>query len=327
MKRLSTLVLLLIAFTATQAQEFPYTLTIFEDDYVALDDATLVTGSLPWDDPQDTIPIGFDFLMFGQTSNYLNLGLGTGGILTTPEDSTGIDGIIVYGSDIIDVGYNTQTSVSTISYDVIGNFPTRIFILDWNNVGFFNEVANQGTSGNRVNFQLWLYEGTHDIEIRFGSNSIKSPELVHDFGAPFIGFIKDLNDFDETVDAIWYLTGPPAEATVGMLDSVDGLYYTEFLSADPPNGTVYHFDSGLVSVTETEDLEVKVYPTVVDQMATISTPVQVNYELISITGKRIAQGQIAAGKSQISLADQAQGMYILQLTDGARISTHRLIKQ
>lgn len=327
MKTLSTLFLLLVACITTQAQEFPYTLTIFEDDYAALDDATLVTGSEPWDDPEATIPIGFDFLFFGQAIDHLNLSLGTGGLLTTPADASGFDALIVYGSDIIDIGWNDTTSVSTIAYDVIGNSPNRIFILDWNNVGFYYEVESEGTTSNRVNFQLWLYEGTYDIEIRFGNNTIKSPLLVHDFGSPFIGFIENIDPYTDNLDAIWYLTGDPETATVGMTDNFDNLYYTEFLSNDPPSGIVYHFDSGLVDVEETEELEAQVYPTVVDQIVTLSTPVQVYYELISITGKRITQGQAPAGKSQLSMSDQAQGVYILQLTNGEQTSSHRLIKQ
>ena len=327
MKQLSTLALLFITFTTTQAQDFPYTLTIFEDYYVALDDATMATGSEPWDDPEATIPIGFDFEFFGQTTDHLNLGLGTGGILTTDQDASGIDGIVVYGSDIIDIGYGDTTSISTISYTVLGDFPSRIFVMDWHNVGFYSEVTGPGTSGNRTNFQLWLYEGTYDIEIRFGSNSIKTPELIHDFGQPFIGFIENLNDLYETVGAIYFLTGESETATVGMIDDFEDIYFTEFLMNEPQNGIVYHFDSGLVNVDETKELKAQVYPTIVDEIATISTPVLVNYELISLTGKRIAQGQAPAGKSQLSLTGLAQGMYMLQLNEGSRNSSHRLIKQ
>ena len=327
MKALFTLALLITVFTTSQAQEFPYTLTIFEDDYIALDDATMATGPEPWDDPEMIIPIGFDFDFFGQITDHLNLGLGTGGILISDEDASGIDGIVVYGSDIVDIGYGGTESISTISYTVLGNFPTRIFVMDWHNVGFYNEVVEAGTSGNRTNFQLWLYEGSHDIEIRFGSNSIKTPELIHDFGSPFIGFIENLNNLDETVGAIYFLTGEPETATVGMIEDFEDIYFTEFLMAEPQNGIVYHFDSGLVSVDEHEHLNVQVYPTVVDQIVTISTAALVNYELISITGNLVIQGQASPGKSQLSLTDLAQGVYILQLNEGSRTSSHRLIKQ
>lgn len=326
MKYLYTILIALFASTSF-AQELPYTLSIFNEEYVALDDATYLTDTTAWDDPQFTVPIGFEFLFFDQVVTFLNGGLGTGGILTTSATGEGIDGIIAYGSDIIDIGYNSGQSGSTISYQTVGNFPNRIFKMDWYNCGFYNEVVNNGTSGNRVNFQLWLYEGTHDIEIRMGSHSIKTPELIHDFGSPFIGFVENLNEFEETLDGIWFLQGEPEVATVAMVEDIYGLYGAEFLADDPNEGIVYHFDSGLVGIEEPTSFESTVFPTVTSDVANISVTERIDYQLTSITGKRIAQGQLNSGISQISLLDHAEGMYVLTLSNGQQTTTHRLIKQ
>ncbi|NNE54866.1 MAG: hypothetical protein HKN32_02515, partial [Flavobacteriales bacterium] len=155
MKKLFTL-LFASSVLLTNAQD-PFTLSIFGDDYVPLEGSTSLNNGEVWDDPSYDIPIGFDFYLFDQgMQNILLSDWGVGGMLTTPVTGDEIQILVAYGSDIIDPGYYQDSSQANISYQVDGNFPTRIFKLEWDNCAFWDELSDTGTSGNRVSFQLWL---------------------------------------------------------------------------------------------------------------------------------------------------------------------------
>ena len=130
--------LLLLAATSMQAQ-FPYTLTYSDEPYVNFTDGTAAVSEV-WDDPNFTVPIGFDFVMFGETVTSLTQ-LGLGAALATSEDYYAVNTYFLpYTSDIIDTGDISGEQESTITYKTTGSAPNRVFHLQWAECGFYENL-------------------------------------------------------------------------------------------------------------------------------------------------------------------------------------------
>ncbi|MFT5185138.1 MAG: hypothetical protein ACI84C_002276, partial [Flavobacteriales bacterium] len=114
MKKLSTLFLALLALTAL-AQDPPYEFSILTEEYAELESPTSLTDSSAWDDPLFHAPIGFDFDYMGTSISALNTDSNfLGGMLYSDVSVDGLANLfIVYGSDLIDVGYNEGVSQSS----------------------------------------------------------------------------------------------------------------------------------------------------------------------------------------------------------------------
>ena len=86
--------------------------------------------------------------------------------------------------DLCDRAFNPNTDnegdpggISPISYTTTGIAGSRICKIQVSNAGFYGENNQNGTSVSFINYQLWLYETTNDIEFRYGSVSIQTPSL------------------------------------------------------------------------------------------------------------------------------------------------------
>ena len=177
--------------------EFTYTLSVLSEPYVDLTGATSVNNGEIWDDPDYFVPIGFPFEINGNPVASLTFG-GVGSLMianiTNPDIETGI---FPYENDIIDRGYAlNDVSESPISYKVEGTSPNRIFKLEIKNAGSYYEFDFFGTKDMFFNHQLWLYEGSNQIEFRYGPASIEIPEIWYADGGAFVG----LTDIDVNTD-------------------------------------------------------------------------------------------------------------------------------
>jgi len=152
----------------------------------------------------------------------------------------------VYGVDIIDRGFNfvgdTAVSQSNISYQLVGMEGSRILKIEWNNVGFFDELSGDNVSTGFTNFQLWLMEGTNDIEIHFGPNSILQPELSYagTTGAN-IGLFPGYDVVEDTITSTAYVLGGDPSAPI--LNEITSLEDATFLDGTIPDGTIYLFSA------------------------------------------------------------------------------------
>lgn len=326
MRKLFTL--LLTAFTITSfAQEIPYTLEVFGEEYSDLEGATSLNDGQVWDDPSYVIPIGFDFFMMNYPIEEFAL-TGGGAILVPNIETFNTHLLIAYGSDIMDAGYGQDSSLSSISHVTEGEFPNRICKIEWKNCSFWNEYDAYGTSTNTVNFQVWLYEGTYDIEIRFGPSSIKAGDLVHDFnGEAWSGIIKNMDLINEQWQAFWYPSTQNESWVLETAASFDEIGTMPFYGGDPANGAVFRFATGLVSVEEELSEEIKVYPSLFGENTTIFSDANHNYRVYSLTGQQVEQGRTLQGRTPVSMAAHPAGIYILQVDDGQQTQSYRLIKQ
>jgi hypothetical protein len=320
----------LLASAILGAQPLPYTLSTWNEPYTELEAPVMLTGDEVWDDPQLFIPIGFAFEMMGETfEDLLLLEPGAQVLPSLSEDSLNVFG--PYYADLIDAGYAQDTSLSSISYELTGTTGSRILKIQFKNVAFYGEYAELGTSNNRTNFQLWLYEGTFDFEYRYGENSIKDGTFVHALGAPLVFVAKNASlAGDGGFETLWLFGGDPANPETNTWENVDTPPGPELLlNGEPAPGTVYHFDTGIVSVNETVTRQsLRVFPSLTagELFVSISTGQSETVMIHDARGAAVRQLLLTNGIHTIDVSELPAGTYVMRSMSGQHEAV-RFIKQ
>ena len=304
--------------------QLTYTLNVYSSTYEEFDDGTdAVIGT--WDDPDMTLPLGFEANIAGSnTSTLYFLGDFLGGTAVTDPFAPQWDMLWVTTADLTDAGYFNDEYLSPITYKTEGEPGSQIFKMQWQDSGFYGEVSN-GSSNNLINLQLWVYEGTNVIEIHWGPNTIKETEVVL-FDWFSCGLIENV-----TMDAVWtdsfMLGGDPSAPMTISTTNEDELINAQ-LTGIPSNGTVYQFANSIVNVDEEAKAEFEVFPTYTQELVTLATNSQgqTTYRVFDLGGKVVDQGQFQK-RTQISFADLQQGIYLVELENGLDRTTTRVVRQ
>ncbi len=340
-KHFLSLILVLSVTLSTQAQDFPYFFSVQNATYTELSDDKLLTSPVDtWDDPFFKAPLGFDFTLLGFTSDSIfnNEYLGAGISMFERNDDNYYDPISIFfpfGNDLIDRGEINGIPDSPVSYATEGEAGSQIFKLQYKNAGFFAEGDSLETLDNSINLQVWLYEGSNDIEIHFGPSDLPNDlNGIDDYSGPFIAFIDSLEEYNFT--AAWTLVGDAASPSVNALTpaQIDTFFYT--LNSHPANGTVYRFGtSPNVGVEELVHAEsFKLYPSLVEDLVQMEVSNQdwigqeANYQLIDGQGRVVLSFQnILEANRALDLSGLAPGMYFFTLSTAEARLSRRLIKQ
>lgn len=307
-----------------------YTLSVSSENYTDLTGETSLTHGQIWDDPFDTIPMGFDFDFFSRTLDTLYLSdYGLGGMLLDKNDD-GLNSMgdvslfLPYGVDIIDRGDFTGISESEISYKVEGSVGNRITKIQWKNVGFIS-----GPYSDYTNFQLWLYEADGTFAIHFGPTSVSQPfDSYEGETGPVIAFVPSI-DFDSEVitENGFYLSGDPASPTLEVLSTGDEV---ESLNGTINNGTVYTFTKSDVSIEDLnkESIAFEVVPNPSQDVVRISMDENITTESITLVD---LQGKVVLSelpKNQtVDVSSLETGVYIVRIQTADGFSTQKFIKK
>ncbi len=324
--KIKTTLLSLFCCIASAGFTQSYSFSTFTSVYSDLQNGTSVNEGITWDDPDYTIPVGFNFTYFGKTINEIYItDYGLGGFLNTTEFFGGTDTIqllIPYGADITDRGSDTANfegqsgSLSPISYQLSGTPGSRVLKIEWKNAGFYWDISDDNISTDFVNFQLWLYEGSNDIEIHFGSVSISQPDLVfEDLGGSLVALLPKLDMFNEELaDKGFTVGGDPTQPVMSEVNSIQEFTY---LSGPTPNGMVYRFSTGGASVSEvtSQNASFLAYPNpAIDFVQVMATDNHINTSKLEIiNGNGQVVKQIDNCPAKINIADLAPGVYTLRL--------------
>jgi hypothetical protein len=143
----SFILLCLISNFPLRAQYTHYEDTSWVSSFNYLSSATSVNNGVFWDDDSYSIPIGFMFKFFNDSTNtiYLDGEFGSGAMLLTKPSTMStvhISGMMPNGADLQDKDTSAMGSFSPISYALTGTVPNRIFKMEWRNAGFFNAIDN-----------------------------------------------------------------------------------------------------------------------------------------------------------------------------------------
>jgi hypothetical protein len=318
---------LFLALTS-RAQELPYTFSVFSEPYQHLQDADTANGNEIWDDPGYLIPLGFEMDIMGEVMDDI-LTIYPGAQILPSIAESELSVLLPYGEDIMDVGNSETGSLSPILYKTEGDPGARIFKMEWQNVGYYDEFANNGTFNNTLSFQMWFYETTHDIEFRYGPNTVKDFSILHPLGGALVGLAKNVNINTGTWEALWLVGGSPLDPTITLFNDIENAPDPSILlSAIPESGTVFHFDTGIVSIEEASDAEaaLKLFPSVVQTSLFVATEVYSEYRILDMAGKIIESGRINPGTNELNLETLSSGVYIFDIAVDGNHRTRRFVK-
>jgi hypothetical protein len=272
MKNLKNLCVAALSAFVINAHAQTYNFSVSTGTYTDLTDATSVNDGMTWDELYFEIPIGFDFKLFDTTITKLGI-LEQALVSVDTFDSRIVPFIVASATDLVDRGYDfdknriTSTSLSPVSYKLIGNPGNYILKVEWNNVGFYGEFKEDSISEDYNNFQLWLYEGSNNIEIHYGPTSVTQPDLSYDgFGGDMVALYPKIKR-DSTIgyEAIkdgLILTGNPSNPTI-IKDKALGEHS---LNGTIPNGTIYKFAYQVSGVESMDDSKLTIYPNPVEDV-------------------------------------------------------------
>jgi len=209
----------LFLFSSFALAQKSYKFVYSTGPYTNLSGATSLNNNQLWDDPEYKIPIGFTFEFFDQSFDSLYV-----------SDFVWLDAakkyqIYAYDSDFIDKG--SGSSLSPISYLLTGAPGSQILKIEWNNAGFYYDAG----LNDFINVQLWLYEGSNDIEVRIGPNSVLNSNSYGGDEGGVVGLL------DKITSENTYLTGSPGNPS--QITVTSG--YAN-LNGTPADGTVYLFE-------------------------------------------------------------------------------------
>jgi|TARA_B110000967_G_C18802617_1_gene519310 hypothetical protein len=327
--------LFLALFTFTLIGFNQYTFSTRTGTYSNLTGATSLTNGGTWDDPQLTIPIGFNFTLFDSTISTIFIeDYGLGADLTITDSESGIVPFLTpFISDIIDRGYNftvgdTSTGgLSPISYKLTGTSGSRILKIEWKNVGFYSDIDDNGISIDYANFQLWLYEGSNNIEMHYGPSSVTQAILCYEGDLGTIVFLTPNYDFstDDIGVGSYNIHGNPTSPTFSTISAFTGL---NTMSSTIPNTRIYKFTKSTVaSVNELNSKDFKLFPNPSNQFISISSDNEsiINVNITDITGKQVES--IFQDFKSIDLSGLNSGIYFAQIKTENGSTTKKFVKK
>lgn len=333
-KKISTILLLLLFVIAKSQNE--YSFSVYNNPYEDIENGTSITNDLIWYDFSAQIPIGFNFELFGESISelYIHQNVAAPNILTPAENYVGTHPFIIpFGASIVDRAMDDSFSnenepggQSNISYIVDGEMGSRIFKMEYNNIGFEEDIWQNGSSIDFVNFQLWFYEDSNVIEIHFGSSNITNFDVdFQEFGGPFIWLIPALS-LDEDGEG-----GPNSAiySLIGNAQNPELIYGNELnsLTGMPQNGTVYRFNPQSMNVSDVLSQDgIKVYPNPTTNHININTDIIINQVVIVDSSGKIVE-TIQNPSNVINLSTLKAGIYYITITYDGTQQTHKVIKK
>ncbi len=342
MKKILLLIpIVLLAYTTTVAQNFPYFFSVQTAPYSELtNDSPAVDPTMPWDDPSYRAPIGFSFDFLEVTSDSIYNPGAEGPILLfqllEEYSNDPAYGLVFYGNDLLDRGAAIDVPLSPITYVTEGVEGSRIFKLQYKNAGFYDDVVDTTyTLVSSINIQLWLFEGSNDIEIHFGPSNIVGPFQDPTYNGPFIGIADSL--VNSAIRNFWYLQGDPNDPTINNVkteESLDSIFYT--IDQHPADGTVYRFGtSPNVAVRDLQHEDsFRIYPNLVSDITQLEVSNaewigdEATIQLIDGQGRVVKHLQQTLEPNQkLDLSPLAPGVYFLTLRTSKYHLTRQLIKQ
>lgn len=135
---------------------------------------------------------------------------------------------------IVDAAFTYLDSIdanSSVSYLIEGLPGDRVLKVQWKNL-----KIRVGAALNYINVQIWVYQKSGVMEIRYGSSSANNRSGFGPGNGPQVGIFYSLDDFTACFEKLW-VNGSPTSIT---LDS-NSNYTFKAMSGIPESGTVYQF--------------------------------------------------------------------------------------
>lgn len=312
-----------------------YSVSSFTEDYNIIDEelANSLSYGLTWDDPDWEIPIGFDFTYFNYVTNELTFipDLVGGGLAVNADAiKNAVSVILPAYADYTDLGFGkTMNSgekggLSNISYLTQGEEGSRIFILEWNNVGFYYDIA-EGEGESYANFQLWIFEEDNSFEVRFGESSISDPEQVFEGAmSPNTALICSIILENQEVNGL-SVSGDVSNPTTGDIDLISLGSFTSM----PDNGRVLRFERQTVENLAEQKTSTRLMVSPVPFSDYISVKSDEDFDrvqLLDLTGNVLFDSRSMEKELIIDSADFPSSIYFLRVWNEGEYLTKKLVK-
>ena len=208
-----------------------------------------------------------------------------------------IDGAFGY-LDSLDL----QSSVSYKQGSVNGE---TVFIAQWKNMHWRN-----GQSGNYLNFQIWVYQKSGLVELRYGPSSASNASGYTASNGPMAGMFFTRSDFTKCYEKLW-ITGSTSNY---KLDS-NANYSFSGMWGVPPLGTVYRFTPRFLTNVQSHPKKkaIFMYPNPVKNELYFNE--NGNYEVHDITGGLLLRKYDV---KQLDVSTLAPGIYFITDSAGRR---------
>lgn len=308
--------------------QYTYNFNVSNEPYTDLTGSTSLNNGQVWDDPTYAIPIGFDFQISTEVFNTIYFpDFGLGGSLSNVFDEFVQDAfalMIPIGQDIIDLGDWTGVSQSNLSYKTEGVAGSQILKIEWNNVGFWEDM----TGADYMNFQVWLYEGSNIIEYRYGPNQINNPQgSFEGETGPIVYLIPLINfDTDEIEEDAYLLSGDPSNPTVIVVEAGDEPQGPIALQGMIPDGTVYTFTPQNLSVGDFETIDFAVYPNPAGNYFNIrANALEYQVNIYNNLGQKVKHFDNSS--TQIDVTGLPAGLYLIEVETERGSSIKKLLKK
>jgi len=324
MKKITLLFAFAFSAIGMNAQNF-YNFTASQATYADITGGTSLNNGAVWDwDDFGPVTIPFTFKVAGHNvtnflfadDNFLLLAPGA-------DYDVSDEGVYyVYPNNIFiqDRTYSTGASTSPISYKTEGEVGSRILKLEVKNAGL-EDAVDMGFSEDAfyLNYQVWLYEGTNTIEIRYGQHNITDVDAATDGDGLIAGLLE------EDIKA-YFVYGNAAAPSYGE--------YTEetlpgqlSLLPYPANGMVYKFTPAAVAAAPVFSAPaVSLYPNPASSVLNLKSEgfTSTEYTIYNTVGAVVSNGKLNdTASAQVNIENLATGMYFVNI-DGQRL---KFIKQ
>ena len=315
-------------FNISNAQIYDF--SVRNETYTPLEKSTSVTNNEVWKNLEYSIPIGFDFPFYDKLIDSLHT---QGGVTLMVDNINGHPSTRVFSAfipilkKVVDLGFLEGESLSDISYLLEGVEGSRIFKIEWRNVGIDSEIFN-GTGASFFNIQIWLHESDGSIEFRYGDSRFDNP-VDSNPSSVTIGLIGNFNSGLETFDEFMLLHGDPTNPFLYYLGYYPN-YYELSLDFYPPDGTVYTFSRSSVSTEDIRQLssEFEIQPNPALDFVSLKTKNDINsIQSVSIYNSTGALVKIVESDYDlIKVSDLNPGMYHLNILTDQGLATKRFVK-
>lgn len=272
-----------------------YSLTTSNLTYEELTGATDLTGGELWDDEIWQVPIGFNVELFD--SSFTTLNVNANGFLF---DTIGNAEIMIGMSraDLVDGAFIVDfNSPIPITYVTEGAAGTKIFKVEWKSANVWG-----ADSTNIVNYQVWIYEETGNIEFHFGEGFLgnMSTLSVQKYSQPPY--------FDDGISLIGDPVNPQTSNVIN-----------QELSNYPASGMVYTFVKGEPGVPtlidENQEITLSLYPNPVSELLNVKGKDLdgAKWNIINSLGQTVKMGILLNNKTSIPVNDLNNGYFLFQL--------------
>ena len=324
-------VFLALSITLVAPAQFGYHFSVKQESYQPLTDSISINNGNLWDEEIYKVPVGFSFVLDGDTIDSCYIAGPTALFNDTIGPTLSVFWTLF--ADFYDRGTNKGgISQSPLSYVTTGLAGSRVCKIEISNAGFWDEYNLYNTSNDFVNLQIWLYEGSNVVELRYGQSKISYPADYFIFYSDPLAALVRMSVEGDSIRAMYYLHGDPANPWVDSVfnEETNTLLLPHALDSMPAAGTVYRFEPLPNSVADVKaNGTAQIYPTIcTDKLLLQCEKDNVRYKVYSVTGVDTGvEGKTFPGLTTIYLHTLPSGVYILSIQDNSEKKATTFIKQ